>query len=327
LRAQGITTHSLSSCKWALHQIVLRLAARLRRGGYDIVHLHLPASTLIGSFLARWLSNAAVLATVYVARHQVRWAVFALFRLTAPLVTRLVTIIPISRTELRSMGVSEDKIRFVPMGLDFGEANPDRHDELRLALSSTYGFDPQRPLLLSVARLARDRHIHVLVEAMVYIAQECPDAVLLMIGDGTERARLEDLVRQHRLQANVIFAEPRMDIWNVLPGCDVYVSAAVGASVGVAALQAMACARPVAAYDITPTPDEQALRTEHVVFISARDARALARVVSELIADKGRATELGHEARRRVTESASLEAMITRYKELYALHIHQARRY
>jgi len=323
LRSNGIVTRGLSSSKFALHEIILRLAARLRCRDYDILHLHLPASSLIGCFLAWFFANAPVFVTVYAVKNQLRWPAYYGFRLIAPLVTKFITIVQISRAELRSIGVSDDKICYLPMGLDFESANPGRHDEVRRTLAATYGFDPGRPLLLSVARLARDRHIHTLVDAMTDISNACPDALLLMVGDGDQRAELERTVRQRGLDRNVIFAKPRPDVWNVMPGCDVYLSAATGHDIGVAALQAMACARPVAAYDLLAMPEEQELRSDQGMFIAARDARALARIVCALVHDKDKASVLGAKARQHVTECGSLSAMIRGYDNVYITHAHQ----
>lgn len=317
LRSAGIVTRSLSSSKVFLHEIISRLASRLRCHNYDVLHLHLPAATLIGSFVARLITEVPVLVTVYAVKNQLRWPAYNLFRFVAPLVRCFVIIVPVSHAELKSIGVSDDKIRFLPMGLNFDGADPGRHDELRRALAVTYGFDAHRPLLLSVARLARDRHIHVLVDAMSVISQACPEALLLMIGDGDQRGELERTVRQRGLQRSVIFAEPRYDMWNVMPGCDVYLSAAVGDGTGVAAFQAMACARPVVAYDIIPMSEEQALRTKHGTFIAVRDAQALARVTCVLISDKDEARALGAKARRHIIEYASIDAMKAGYAELY----------
>jgi glycosyltransferase involved in cell wall biosynthesis len=240
--------------------------------------LHLPASTLIGTFLARLLTDKPVFVTIYTAKHQMRWPAYNAFRLIAPLVSKIITVLPVSRADLTSIGVSDDKIVFVPMGLDFAGANPFRHDEVRHALGATYGFDPQRPLLLSVARLARDRHIHLLVDAMTYISKTRPNALLLMVGDGNQRANLERSVERRGLQRNIIFGKPRLDVWNVMPGCDVYLTMASGHGAGIAALQAMACARPVAAYNMGAMQAEHELQTGQGMFIAARDAHALARV-------------------------------------------------
>jgi glycosyltransferase involved in cell wall biosynthesis len=273
--------------------------------------------------LARFIADRPVFVTVYAAMHQMRWPAYYQFGLVAPLVSKLITVLPVSRAELRSVGVSDHKICFVPMGLDFAGSNPDRHDEVRLELAATYGFDPQRPLLLSVARLARDRHIHLLVDAMTAISQARPDALLLMIGDGNQRADLERMVDQRGLQRNIIFGKPRTDVWNVMPGCDVYMTMAAGHGHGVAALQAMACARPVAAYSMSPMLCEQALQTGQGMFIAARDAHALARVVCELLDDREKSSALGFKARKRVIECASLRTMIAGYEDLYAAYAHQ----
>jgi glycosyltransferase involved in cell wall biosynthesis len=203
------------------------------------------------------------------------------------------------------------------MGINFRGADPLRHKEVRRALCAQYGFASERPLLLSVARLSQDRWSHRLIEAMIFIVAGYPQAILLLVGDGAERPKLEAMVREHHLDQNVIFAGARTDIWELFPGCDVYLSGSGQCDIGVAALQAMACARSVVTYTIAQMDQEQMICEEQGVFIQTRDAQALARATLSLLESPEQAHRLGHRARERVLQEFSLDATLIRYETLY----------
>ena len=323
LRA-GVGTRSLAASKRNLPLMLLRLVAHLSRRDYDILHLHLQASSLLGSLLAPWLRSVPVVVTVYALKEQLSATEFSLFRLIEPFVTTYVSLWE-RNDDLLSIGVRRDKIAVIPIGLDLRGASADRHRQVREDLAATYGFDPDRPLLLSVARLSADRHIHLLVECLAEIVAKRPDALLLMIGDGPERSRLEGMVQQRGIEQNIIFGNVRTDLWNIYPGCDVYLTSSGNCDTGVAAMQAMACERPVVAYTIAPMAEPQKLCECQGVFIQARDPATMAQSLDELLADVAEARRLGKRARDAVVDGFSLDRMLQRYRTLY-LQIVQAGR-
>jgi glycosyltransferase involved in cell wall biosynthesis len=315
LRQAGVTVRSLAASKRDMPAILLRLAAHLTRCDYQILHLHLPVASLLGATLGAMLSRSPTFVTVYALKEQLPWPTFRLFRLIAPVVDVFVSLW--DNTDLRSVGVGSEKIRTIPIGINLRGAEPQRHKEVRHTLCEQYGFGPERPLLLSVARLNTDRRIHVLLDGMIDIVAACPHALLLMVGDGAERASLEAIVQERCLQNNVIFAGVRTDIWELFPGCDIYLSASGQCDVGVAALQAMACARPVVTYTLGCMEQAQILCEDQGVFLQTRDAQALAQATLELIGTPDRAEQLGQRARAQVLRHFSFDAMVDRYDQLY----------
>ena len=91
-------------------------------------------------------------------------------------------------------------VRIIPTGLDLQRFAVPRDDALR----SRLGLPPKeanKTVLLSLGRLAKEKNTTELVDSM----QNLPDAVLLIVGDGPERAVLEQQAQSLGVADRVIF--------------------------------------------------------------------------------------------------------------------------
>jgi len=80
-----------------------------------------------------------------------------------------------------------------------------------------------------------------------------PDARLLIVGDGPERATLRRQVERAGLQHRVVFAGRIDDEWervNIVRASDIALLPSYGEALPVALIEASACARPVVATDV-----------------------------------------------------------------------------
>ena len=80
-------------------------------------------------------------------------------------------------------------------------------------------------------------------------------ARLGLVGDGPERARLEQRVESERLTSQVIFAGERQDLVSLLSCADLFLLPSAQESFGMAALEAMACEVPVVASRVGGLPE------------------------------------------------------------------------
>lgn len=97
---------------------------------------------------------------------------------------------------------------------------------------------------------------------------------------------------------------------------DIIVSLARHEGFGYTVLEAMACARPVVAFDVTGVRDLVS-RGRSGLLVPVEDVDALAACCAELADQPGRATEMGTEGRRLSLEVFSQDAALARYVELY----------
>jgi glycosyltransferase involved in cell wall biosynthesis len=95
------------------------------------------------------------------------------------------------------------------------------------------------------------------VRALPKIRAWVPGAMLLIVGDGEERARLQALARELRVADAVRFlgAVPQADVMRFMHAADVFLAIADLSNVGNPLLEAMACGMCVVAVDAGDTRD------------------------------------------------------------------------
>ena len=86
---------------------------------------------------------------------------------------------------------------------------------LRAALTGS----SERALIVTIARLAEQKGQRFLLTAL----RSLPNAIVVLVGDGPDRAQLERQAYQLGLQNQVVFLGQRADIPELLACCDVAV--------------------------------------------------------------------------------------------------------
>lgn len=123
------------------------------------------------------------------------------------------------------------------------------------------------PLIVSVGRLERYKGHQRLITALPYIQQKCPDAQLLILGQGPYEASLWALARkvgvQHAVQIRVLSARDREGMARVLGQASVVALLSEYESHPIAVLEAVALRRPVLVADtsgLTELAEQQLVR-------------------------------------------------------------------
>lgn len=162
-------------------------------------------------------------------------------------------VAPTKKTEklLRSYGVQKP-IRIIPTGIDFTPFNPTtyRNEEI-VQLKKVFHIPQNDPIILFVGRVAKEKSIDVLIQAMPLVLQKLPSAKLVIVGDGPSRLELEELAQKLNVRDSVIFTgmQPWQTIGRMYQLGDVFVSASVTETQGLTFAEAMAAALPVIAME------------------------------------------------------------------------------
>ncbi|MDQ3964085.1 MAG: glycosyltransferase [Actinomycetota bacterium] len=171
------------------------------------------------------------------------------------------------------------------------------------------------PTLVCVARLRRQKGHEVLLQAFRRVVGHLPDAQLVLVGDGPERANITGTAASLGVTKNVKFLGEVADVWPVLARSDVFVLASSYEPLGIAILEAMAAGVPVVASAVGGIPE---LVKDGVTgyLVPPHDEQRLAEAILKLLASKSLRERMGHAAE----ESAagqSMERMLRAYFGLY----------
>jgi D-inositol-3-phosphate glycosyltransferase len=203
---------------------------------------------------------------------------------------QVIATCPDEVSELTSLGASPERLIVVPCGVDTSVFTPDGPRPGR--------GGPSRWRLLALGRLVERKGVATIIAALARL----PETELVIAG-GPDRGQLETSDGYRRLRAaaerhgvadRVIFtgAVARSAVPGLIRSADVVVCVPWYEPFGIVPLEAMACGVPVVASAVgglTETVADQ--RTG--LLVPARDARALARALGELLPDPGKRAAFG----------------------------------
>jgi len=181
----------------------------------------------------------------------------------------------------------------------------------RAALATELGFDPSRPLLVTVGRLVEQKGQELAIRALALI----PEAFLVIAGEGPLRGHLTAVAREAGVLDRVALPGVRSDARRLLGAADVVVLPSRWEGLPLVALEALSGGTPVVATAVRGVSE---LLTDGVdaVLVPAGDTEALSAAVRSLLEDPARAESLAR-AGRELARLYSEDAMTTRYLELY----------
>jgi glycosyltransferase involved in cell wall biosynthesis len=168
----------------------------------------------------------------------------------------------------------------------------------------------------TVARLAPQKSLDTLLAAVPAILERHPDARVVLVGEGEERGRLEELARALGIDGVVVFAGRTDDVPAALAGFDVFALPSLFEGLCLAVIEAQAAGVPVVATPVGGIPENVANERTGLL-VPLRDPPALAAAICRLLDDPALARRLATAARRGVARY-SIEHMITGTLELYA---------
>lgn len=216
-------------------------------------------------------------------------------------------------------GVSPWFVNVVPPGIDLDRFHPGD----RAAARSVLNLPAGSLVLVAVRRLVPRMGLDILLEAWAQVSRTLPEAVLVIVGDGPERAALERLAGPALLNASVRFlgTVDEATVVRAYQAADVSVVPTVALEgFGLVVLESLACGTPPVVTDSGGLPEAlEALDPSLVV--PAGDADALSR---RLVAALGGAVPDGARCRAHA-ELYSWPAVAERHRCIYERAVHPDR--
>lgn len=233
------------------------------------------------------------------------------------LAARSDALVAVSRDTARKMaplwGRSADAITVVVNGI---APAPDCSPIVRRALRESLGLPHSAFVVGSAGRLARVKGYDRLLAAFAAAASSAPNARLVLIGDGPERAALEGQARGLGIGGATIFTGYRNDARRLIETLDLFVLPSRSEGLPVALLEAMAAGVPAMAAEVGDV-GEVLDGGRAGTLLPPSDGQWAALLAEAIRAGAGQRQEQAQRARARVTERYSQASMLESYERLY----------
>ncbi len=224
----------------------------------------------------------------------------------------VIIVSPIAEPLLRSFGV-KTPIEFIPTGVDaeqFGKGDGFR-------VRKELGIPPTASVLLYVGRIAKEKNVAFLLDALSPVLAERPRTYLVLVGDGPEMAAMKAKAKGLPGGERIIFvgSRPRSEIPDFHAAADIFVFASVTEMQGLALTEAMMAGLPVVV--IGEGGIQYFVKDGEVGFVVPHDKFGFANAVRTLLDKPHLRMAMAERAREFAMRTFSLSVCLDRLESLY----------
>ncbi len=277
----------------------------------DIVHTHTSKTGILGrwaTFLLRTTyPELRTIKTIHTPHGHVFYGYFGkikttifllIEKLTAKITDKLLALTEGEKNESIKFGVGKlNQWEIVPSGVDYDYVKSKigiKNEKLLKELNIQKGTI----VIGTVARLEPVKGVRYFIEAIKLIYSSFVlnyPLLFLIVGDGSERKKLEQEVKKSELQKKIIFTGMRDDVEELISLMDIYVQPSLNEGMGKTIVIAQLLGKPVVSTKVQGIPSI-VLDNYTGLLVNPKDSFSLAEAIIKLIKDEKLRLTMGHNA-------------------------------
>lgn len=316
LTLAGVPARMLGHANPRFVGMIADVAADLKAEQADVLVCHGYKADVVGWFAARRAGVPVLSVSRGWTSHT--WKVRlneAVGRVILRRMARVVCVSEGQAVKVRKARVPADRVRVIRNAIDASRfAGGDSGG--RAALESMF---PSRPdtIVVGIGRLSPEKGFDRLLSAARLVVPAFPKTGFVLIGEGPERSRLQEAIRESRLESHVMLAGFRSDVDQLLQGADILAQSSFTEGLPNVVLEACAAGIPVVATDVGGT-SEVIQDGVNGYLVPPDDAPRLAERLLDLVGSAERRHAMGARGREVVGTRFSFGQQCREYESLFA---------
>ncbi|GGA84434.1 glycosyl transferase family 1 [Neiella marina] len=292
--------------------VVNQLVTLIQQRNIDIIHTHGYKSDIIGVLAARKAGIPCVV-TPHGFENARDLKLRFFIWLGCKAMTFAEAVAPLSQAlcqDSRRVGVKEQRLHYIQNGVDLSEI-----EAVRLS-SQVATKQPGVKRIGFIGQMISRKNIGDILDIFEAMASDDPNLELVLLGDGDERAALEQYCESLSQRERIKFLGFRDDRLELLKSFDLFVMSSTLEGIPRCLMEACAMEIPIAAYDI-PGIDQLVTHQQTGLLAPLGDKDALQQCWQTLLDEPTEAKQLGVNARLFVEQHFSAKRMAREYDELF----------
>lgn len=293
----------------------------IKRHNIHIVHTHSSKAGIIGRWAGQISGAQAILHTVHGWSFNdyqcwlLKWMYVLLEMVTARITTAFIAVShnDINKGMRYKIG-NKKQYHLIHYGV---KVNTDISLDEQTSLRQEFGIGPGCECITMIACLKPQKNPQDFIRLANNLKASYPKAIFLSIGDGILRDSLQKQINQDNLQAQVRLCGWRRDIEGILSISDIIVLTSLWEGMPIALLEAMAFAKPIAAY-ASDGVKEMISDGVNGFLAEPQDISSLSEKIDSLLHNSDQRHEMGLKAREFFNNpSFTVSHMLQKTQQLY----------
>ncbi len=212
---------------------------------------------------------------------------------------------------------SPDNVAIVPNGVDLDKIKIDLFNKREIRKSFNLKLDDN--VIVTTSRLVAKNGVVDLVEAVhLFIDKYNITIKLLILGEGEERAKIESLIKEYKLERHIILLGfvPQEKIYDYLYSSDIFIRPSLSEGLGNSFLEAMAAGLPVIGTPVGGIPD---FLKDGVtgLFCNPKDPESIASGIYRLLSDPRLKQKIAQNGQSIVFENYSWDIVSEKMNDIF----------
>lgn len=174
----------------------------------------------------------------------------------------------------------------------------------------------------NVGRLSEQKGMEYYIKAIPKVLAECPDVHFLVIGEGDDREKLEQMVLELKISDSVNFLGYRIDVQNLMSQLDLVVLSSLWEGFPLTPIEAFSVGKTIVATGVDGTL-EIVQDEKNGLLVPPADENILAEKIIRVCKDKELLERMQKEAVKSYEEKLSYEVFAEKYIKLYEEKINE----
>lgn len=292
----------------------VKIAALVEKLHIDLMHLSGYAACTLGR-IAALFTNTPVIVHEHWADPNLPFYITAIESVLSARTTHAIAVSELAKITLtKGKKIPEHKVSVIRNGIPldrFGKTTLEQAQAFRAEI----GVSEDTMLIGMVAMLEKNKGHEYVIEAMASVADQFPQAKLLIIGEGEERPRLTQQIQRLGLADHVLMLGSRDDIAIIDKALDIFVVGSFRETASLVAVEAMASGCALITTDCGG-PTEFVRNNENGLVVPVKNSGAMSYALLKLLADPELRQRLANQAKLD-SEQFDVRNMTRRIEALY----------
>lgn len=307
---KGISAYSLNKKEGLDFTIPLKLRNLIKKNYINILHTHNAGPWIYGTF-TKMLSPVRLVHTEHSNVSENDRRIFFLEKWLSYFTDIIISDSKfVADFMIFKQKINSSKIRVIYNGVDIESFSLCKDEDLKNQLDLDGKF-----IIGNVARLELIKDHKTLISAFEIVKKEIPEAFLLLVGDGSQRKNIENLIAQKGLSESVLITGIVSDVRKYLSLTDLFVLSSLSEGLPLSLIEAMAAGKPVVATAVGGNP-EIVINSKTGILVPPNDPEKLAQGIINIFSNK-QLLSLGQAGKERVDQYFDLHEMIREYEHVY----------
>ncbi len=315
----GVRTTLIVAEKYSIFKTAKKVNNYLKAEKIDILHTHLFHADLMAAVLKNFYNKKVrIISTKHGYQEKVLQQYDPInykkpndlyYHITKYILRKIDINIAVSKAMADlyfNLGISNTHFPYIHHGITFPEFDKANNESFRKA----------SPQLITVGRVEIIKGHHFLIDAMPAILEAFPQTKLLILGEGNEKAKCEEQVKNMGLQNNVEFMGFVQQPYQYISNSDIVIQPSFFESFGLVFIEGLALKTPIIAFDV-PAGNEILENDRTALLVNKGDSKALADKIIYLLQNPAIAKQIAENAYKKYKKEFTTEAMVEKMAAWY----------